>query len=315
MVSMMIMHEVNIAGLDLNLVAALHALVAERHVTRAARRIGISQPAMSHALARLRERLGDPILVRGARGMQPTPRAEAMREPLERALGDIARVLSPPEAFDPARARRRFTIATNDYAELVLFPALLERLWREAPGVDVRVTTLQASGETELREGRAHLAIAPSPLYAGAAAPGVFVQRLFSDRFVCVVREGHPVVKKRLSLDAFCALPHALVSPRGEGGGVVDEALAKLGKKRRVAILLPHFLVAPHVVRATDVVLTLAERVARSLAAPLGLVRVPPPLEVPGFGMVMAWHEQNHGDAAHAWLRALVADVARGLDA
>jgi DNA-binding transcriptional LysR family regulator len=167
---------------------------------------------------------------------------------------------------------------------------------------------------TELREGRIDMAIATATLYEGARPPpGLFVQTLFSDRFVCVVRDDHPVVKRRLGLDEFCDLPHALVSPRGEGPGVVDLALAKIGRKRRVALHLPHFLVAPHIVRETDVVLTLAERVANVVAPLLGLRRVPTPLEVGGFSMAMAWHEQNHADPAHAWMRALAADVARRL--
>jgi DNA-binding transcriptional LysR family regulator len=134
-----------------------------------------------------------------------------------------------------------------------------------------------------------------------------------SDGFVCVVREDHPVVKKRLSLDDFIALPHALVAPRGEGGSVVDSALARIGKKRRVAVEIPHFLVAPHVVRETDLVLTLAARVATSLAPLLGLRQLAPPLELMRFTMTMVWHERQQVDPAHVWLRELIATVAKDL--
>lgn len=314
MVYISTMQAPNLAGLDLNLLVALRALLAERHVTRAAARIGLSQPAMSHALGRLRELLGDPLLVRTPSGMQPTARAEAMTVPLERALDDVARLLASPAPFEAARSTRRFRIATNDYMELVLFPQLLARLWGEAPGVDVRVRNIGARVSEELAEARLDLAMGVVPQFGDPhPAPGIHVQRLVSDRFVCVVRDGHPTVKKRLSLDEFVAMPHALVSPRGESGSVVDTALARLGKKRRVAVEVPHFLVAPHVVRETDVILTLAARVADSLGPLLGLRRLAPPIELDGFSMAMAWHERQHADPAHAWLRALITTVAKAL--
>ena len=197
--------------------------------------------------------------------MQPTARAEAMTVPFERALEDLGRVLAWPEPFDPARSTRRFRIATNDYMELVLFPRLLARLWQEAPGIDVRVRNMESRSNEDLAESRIDLAMGVVGQFGNPdPPPGIRTQRLISDRFVCVVRDGHPTVKKRLSLDEFIALPHALVAPRGESGSVVDTALAALGKKRRVAVEVPHFLVAPHVGRETDLILTLAARVANS---------------------------------------------------
>jgi DNA-binding transcriptional LysR family regulator len=308
------MHTLHLEALDLNLLVALRALLAERHVTRAAARVGLSQPAMSHALARLRELLGDPLLVRTPRGMKPTARAEAMTAPLERALLDLGRALQAPTPFEPARSTRRFRIATTDYIELVLLPRLLARVWGEAPGVDVRVSNLGGEPNDELAEDRVDLAIGVPAQFGDPEPPqGVRLQRVLSDRFVCVVREGHPIVKKRLSLDEFVALPHALVAPRGASGSIVDTALARLGKRRRVACEVPHFLVAPHVVRETDLVLTLAERVARSLGPMLGLRQLAPPLALEGFSMSMVWHERQHADPAHAWLRAAIAGVAKEL--
>jgi DNA-binding transcriptional LysR family regulator len=314
MVYITIMQAPNLEGLDLNLLVALRALLAERHVTRAAARVGLSQPAMSHALARLRDLLGDPLLVRTPGGMQPTARAEAMAVPLERALEDVARLLASPAPFEAARSTRKFRIATNDYMELVLFPRLLARLWEDAPGIDVRAKNIGARVNEELAEARIDLAMGVGPQFGTPhPPPGIHIQRLVSDRFVCVVREDHPTVKKRLTLDEFVAMPHALVSPRGESGSVVDTALASLGKKRRVAVEVPHFLVAPHVVRETDVILTLAARVAHSLGPLLGLRQLAPPIELEGFSMSMAWHERQHGDPAHAWLRALIAAVSKEL--
>jgi DNA-binding transcriptional LysR family regulator len=312
MVDMMYMQPVHLEGLDLNLLVALRALLAERHVTRAAARIGLSQPAMSHALSRLRELFGDPLLVRTPSGMRPTPRAEAMTDPLDRVLEELGRVLASPAPFDPARSTRRFRIATSDYIELVLLPSLLARVWSEAPQVDMRVSNLIDGAQEDLAEGRLDLAVGligqfghPEP------AQGIRFQRILTEKFVCVVREGHPLVKKRLSLDEFVALPHALVAPRGDAGGVVETALAKLGRRRRVALEVPHFLVAPHIVRETDLVLTLAKRLADRLAPLLGLRQLAPPLELDGFTMSMIWHERQHADPSHAWMRAAIAAAAK----
>lgn len=300
------------APFDLNLLRALHALLAERHVTRAAARIGITQPAMSHALARLRATLADPILVRTAAGMAPTPRAEAIGASLERVLAEVAELVATPDAFAPATSTRRFRIATSDYIELVLFPKLLAQVWREGPSIDVRVANLGLAMGELLTQGDIDLGI--GPLGAFRALPrGTKAQKILDDELVCVIREDHPFAKRRLTLDDYCSLPHALVSPSGQSGSYVDTALAKLGRTRRVAIEIPHFLVAPHIVRETDVVLTLAKRIADVLAPTLGLRRVPPPIEVPGFTMSMVWHERNHADPAHAWLRATIAKVAAKL--
>ncbi len=299
-------------NIDLGLVAALRALLAEKHVTRAAKRLGVTQPAMSHSLARLREALGDPILVRTPRGMRPTPRAEAMIEPLERAFHELETALAPPPAFEPAKATGRFVVATTDYVELVLFPALCARLWREAPNVDLRLAPIDPRADDALAEGRVELAIGP-PGTLGSAGT-IRSQLLFRDTFRCVMREGHPAAKRRLGLDAFVALPHALITPRGDsGGGIVDRTLARMKKKRRIALEIPHFLVAPYVVRETDLVITLAARVAERFGPLLGLRSVAPPIELEGFAMAMAWHERRHVDPAHAWFRRLVADVARGI--
>jgi DNA-binding transcriptional LysR family regulator len=306
------MQSVHLEGLDLNLLVALRALLVERHVTRAAARVRLSQPAMSHALARLRALLGDPLLVRTPKGMQPTPRAAAMREPLERALEDLGRLLAP-QAFDPKTSAQRFRVSTSDYAELVLLPSLAARVWAEAPGVDLAVSVFAGGAVAALGDDRIDLVITP-PLGGGEPAPGLHQQRLFDERFVCVVREDHPLARRRMSIDDFAALPHALITPRGQSArGAVDDALEAIGKRRRIALEIPHFLVAPHVVRETDVVLTLAARVARLMAPMLGLRVLPPPLEVPGFSMAMLWHERSHADPAHAWLRRRIAEVAKRL--
>ncbi|WP_394832792.1 LysR family transcriptional regulator [Pendulispora rubella] len=312
----------DLRGLDLNLVLALHALLVERHVTRAAKRLGLTQSATSHALARLRTKLRDPLLVRAGKGMVVSPRAEAMLGPLERALADIARIVASPAPFDPASAQMRFTIGTSDYIELVLMPKLLARIWSEAPGVDVRIISDPRPWGDSLTEGRADLVLGlpqhgipdfDIPAIGIATPSGILAKSLFRERFVCVLRKGHPCARRRLDLDTFVSLPHALVSPSGEAGAVVDIALARLGKRRRIAIEVPHFLAAPHMVQQTDTILTLTERVARTFAPSLDLVLVKPPLELPSFSMSMLWHERRRADPAHTWLRSCVAEVSKGI--
>jgi DNA-binding transcriptional LysR family regulator len=304
------MNGVHLGSFDLNLLVALDALLAERSVTRAAARVGITQSAMSHTLARLREQFDDEILVRGAGGMVPTTRAAALGEVVGKALGDIARALSPPRPFHPRTAEARVTIGTSDYAELVLLPQLCRRLADEAPGIDLRVLPVDAEIGPPLSSGALDIVIAP--LGEGDGGPGILARRLFEERFVCVVRRGHPLAHQRLTVARFAAASHALIAPRGKEGGFVDEALAKLGHKRRVAVAVPHFLIAPHLVAASDVILTLAERVARVLAEPLGLVVLAPPRELAlrGFTMSAIWHERTQADPALSWVRGVLAEVA-----
>jgi DNA-binding transcriptional LysR family regulator len=305
-----LMNGVHLSSVDLNLLVALDALLAERSVTRAAARVGITQSAMSHTLARLRAQFRDEILVRGAGGMVPTTRAAVLGEAVGKALADIARALSPPRPFDPRTAEARVTIGTSDYAELVLLPKLFKRLTDEAPGIDLRVLPVDVDLATPLSSGALDIVIAP--LREDEAGPGILARRLFDESFVCVVRRGHPLERQRLTVARFAAASHALIAPRGNEGGFVDEALAKLGHKRRVAVAVPHFLIAPHLVASSDVILTLAERVARVLAEPLGLAVLAPPKELAlrSFTMSAIWHERTRADPALSWVRGVLAEVA-----
>lgn len=295
---------------DLNLLVAFDALVAEGNVTRAAERVGLTQPAMSHALGRLRKLVGDPLFVRSPQGMVPTPRALELVDPVRRALGEIDRALHQAPRFEPQKARRPFTLSCVDFGSLVVVPPLLSRLRAEAPGADLIVRQLRMETiERQLVDGEVDVA-------AGVLAEGepwMVTRRIFSDGFVCVARRGHPLVTGPLSLDQFLALDHALISPRGKRGGVVDSALSRLGKKRRVALMIPHFLAAPIVIARSDLVLTLPERIARAFVEMLPLTMVPPPIELEGFSVSAFWHERQAHDPAHAWFRNLVVEVCKGV--
>jgi DNA-binding transcriptional LysR family regulator len=306
-------HDRALASLDLNLLVVLDALLAERHVTRAAARLGLTQPACSHALARLRRALGDPLLVRGPRNvMVPTARAEALAPGLRASLAGLATALRGEAPFDPAAAERSFHVACGDYAELVLLAPLLGRLARKAPGVDVWMTPLALGRDDMVRQlatGAADLAVGPP---RRDWPEGLYTRVLFEERFRCVMRRGHPAAKGALTLARYCALSHLLVTPRGTPGSLVDDALAALGHTRRVAAAVPHFAVAPYVVAGSDLVATLGEHVVEAGAAPLGLVVKPLPFAVPPFAITMTWHERVHRDPAQRWLREQIARAARG---
>lgn len=302
-----------LADVDLNLVAAFDALAREKSVTRAAARMGVTQSAMSHALRRLRDLLGDPIFVRGREGMVLTPRGAALETPLRGALLTVARALREPEGWDPATARRAFCLASPDIFDLVAMPPLLERLRREAPSVDVAIAPLDFERlAIKLETGEIDIAIVPQidGTPASASATGLVQRTLFHDLFVCFLRKGHPDAKK-LTLARFTALSHALVSPTGEGPGFVDQRLAARGLARRVALRVPSFLTALAIVARSDLVLTAPQALARLISREHAAVVVAPPLALPKHAVTLVWHERFTNDAGHRWFRDCVAEVAR----
>jgi DNA-binding transcriptional LysR family regulator len=302
LISIMHAAHTDLAGVDLNLVLALDALLAERHVTRAAARLGITQSAASHALARLRDVLDDPLLVRGPRGtMIPTPRAAALAPAVHRILVDLSAVLRGDAAFDPSTARRTFHIGTTDYVELVLMPRLVERLQRIAPNIDLWLHNLSDHGDEALAAGTIDVAVGPP---RGAARPaGSYEKILFDEAFTCIVRGAHPLAATKLTLARYCAAAHLLIAPRGTPGSLVDDALAAAGRSRRIALAVPHFLVVPYLIASSDLIATLATRVASTFADTLKLVTMPPPLALPKFQIAVTWHERNQDDLPHRWLR------------
>ena len=302
------MHDVHLASIDLNLLVALDALLEERHVTRAARRIGRTQSATSHSLARLREILGDPLLVRSGAVLVPTPRAIELAGPVRAILDAIRRTLAGAR-FEPATASRTFSIASADYGELVVLPPLLEATARGAAGIDLVVRPAPADAAAELGTGGLDLVIGVA-MMDGAS---IHRRTLFDDDFVCVVRARHPVLRRGLDLDRFCEMGHVFIAPRGTRGGVVDDALAKKKRSRRVVAMVPTFLAAPAIVAGTDLVLTMPRRLADRLAVAFDLRVLEPPLALPRFTTSAYWHERLQHDPGHTWLRGAIAGTARAL--
>jgi DNA-binding transcriptional LysR family regulator len=300
------MADARLGAINLNLLSALDALLAEGSVTRAASRTGVTQSAMSHSLRQLREMLGDALLVRGPAGMVPTPRAVALREPVRRGLVELSRALAGG-TFDPATAKRTLSITAGDFFTVLLLPPLLDILRREAPGLDLVVRPTDGSREADLLEaGEIDAAI----VVAIADRATLRRLRLFTETFVCVVRKDHPEVGETLTLETFVRLPHALISPRGSGPTFVDEALLRQGLTRRIALRVPFFLAAPPIVATSDLVLTAPRRIAERFAAILPLRILEPPLSLAPFSVHLAWHERDDADPAHVWLRRAISRAA-----
>lgn len=296
----------DLPDLTLHQLRLLAVVIEERSVSRAARRLGVSQPAVSHALRGLREALGDPLLVAGAGGLVATPRALALEARLGGALRELGTLLAQPAAFDPSTARRDFRLASWDAAVMSLIPSLTRDLSRDAPGVGLDVRPVPAGGAAPaLTSGELDLAIEVRPL----DAPGIKVRRLAEDQFVCVVRAGHPRVGDALDLETWLSLPHALISPQGEGVGIVDRELAKIGRSREVRLRIRYFLAAPLVVAGSDLVLTAPRSVAVVMARTAPLRLLPPPIPLPGFTLSLVWHERDDHDPGHRWLRQRVVEA------
>ncbi len=284
--------------IDLNLLTLLEALFATGTVTGAGDRVGLSQPAASRALGRLRRMLGDPLFVRGRERLTPTPRAAALEAPLGQVLASIRAMVATP-GFDPATATGSIRLMLPDTDAAGMVPRLLGVLAREAPLLDVALLPRRADPLQVLAGDGAEIAIG-----AFTTAPAGFRrQRLYGDTMVCVLRRGHPALNRELTLARFVGLKHALISITGEGGGAVDVALAARGLARRIMLRIPSFLAAPLVIARSDLIVTMPRRVAQEFATFAPIVLVEPPLPIPSFTVSQVWHERQHADPRHAWLR------------
>ncbi|NMY34221.1 LysR family transcriptional regulator [Pseudomonas sp. WS 5412] len=268
------MHAMNdLRRVDLNLLVILDALLSEQHVTRAAERLHLSQPAVSHALGRLRDLLGDPLLVRQGGGLVATARALELAAPLADALVQVQSLLAP-NRFDPASARRTFRLAMSDYGAALLLPGLVRALREQAPGIDLAITHASREGMQEgVLSGEIDL------------AAGVFPD-----------------------LPTYLARPHVLLEMRGSGTPEIERALTAIRERRHVAISLPHWGIAPQLIQGTDLILTVSSQGLLNIDSRHLLV-VPPPFHIPSFGFVLAWHKRRAGDGALQWLITQVQDV------
>lgn len=286
--------------LDLNLLRTLDVLLAERSVSRAARRLDRSQPAVSHALARLRDAFDDPLLVRQGRGLVPTPRAEALAEPLARLLGDLGRLVERAPDFAPATSRRAFRLACPPLLAPLL-PHVLDAMGREAPQASLEV--LDGQGRDDA--GRADVVLGPLP----DEAPDLQARRLGVVTQAVIARADHPVGSRPWDLAAWLAWPHVLVRTGDRRPSLVDRRLEALGRTRRIGVVVPGLLLAPHVVARSDLFFTGPRQVLAPLVGPLGLVLREPPLELPGVPVAAMWQARLAHDPGHRWFRTKIVDA------
>lgn len=302
----------DLSTLDLNLLRVFDAVARERHVTRAAQRLNLSQPAVSNALARLRAALNDELFLRRPGGVEPTELALALAGPVAEVLDRLRDTLAVHAPFDPATSDRVFTLALSEYAEAVLAPPLLERMGREAPGCLVAIRHADRTNWQDLLErGEAELAVGMLP-----EPPAIYTRiRLLPEAFMTLMREGHPLATGVLTEDRLIAFPHLLHSPNGSRDGALDVALATRGKKRRLGAVVAHLSAVPEILARTDMVMTLSGRLARLLAEAHGLVVRESPVEIRHTRLSMIFHRRFESDDGHAWLRRLILTVAREVPA
>lgn len=297
---------------DLNLLPIFLALMDERNVTRAARRLGMTQPALSNALNRLRDTLRDPLFIRERYGMKPTQMAEELAPVVRAALAGLDDAILGQQQFDPALATRQFTVAPNSYVEFVLMPVIAARLREQAPGLRLRLTpfgndlveTGAISGTTEMVLGR----IMDAP-------DNMVVQHLMDDGLACVVRKDHPEIGDSISQEQYERMKHVNVLPPGRMRTGLFQALQQRGVKRDVAVSVTHFLAVPEMIAVTDYCATLPRLICERLRRDRRLKVLPAPVDLGSFPVELAWHVRYRSDPAHRWLRSLIGEVARQISA
>lgn len=303
------MNESKVRATDLNLLVTLAALLDTQNVSRAADELGLSQPAVSHALNRLRETFDDALLVRSGRAMVPTPRAEELRPLIREVLADIEKLLVADEDFVPDETRRTFVIATNGFSAQLLIPELIRCLHAQAPLANLRIVP---TGRRDLRElltdGQVDVCLISGDI--DHLPESLMMRAIFDDPFVSTVSAGH-TFGDDVSLDAFAAASHILVSPRGDHLGVLDSMLAQRGLRRRVALVLPDFMTVATVLRETDYVITTPQSIARLIGDKEGLKHFTPPdgLGMDSGALIALWHERVQNDPINRWFRRLVFEV------
>ena len=296
----------DLRAIDLNLLLIFNQLMLERRVSSVAEHLGITQPAVSNALKRLRDVLGDELFLRTAKGMEPTPYAIALAEPIQAALGLLNQALNQAQQFEPQTARRTFTLAMTDIGEIYFLPPLLDKFASIAPQVKIStVRPYSVSLKEQMMAGSVDLALGLLPhLQAG------FHQRhLFRQRYVCLYRKHHPVATPQLTLGQFCQLEHVGIIAPQTGHSEIDTLLERAGIQRRMRVVVPHFIAVGHILQSTDLIASVPERFAERCVEPFGLEIAPHPATLPDIEINVFWHAKYQRDPANQWLRQLLAEL------
>ena len=300
----------DIRKVDLNLLVVFDMLLRLQSVTRTAQELGMSQPAMSLALNKLRKTFSDPLFVRGSHGLSPTPRAESLAVPVRHVLDEIKNDVLRQPTFDPATTDRTFTFNMADVGELVFLPRTHAHLQTVAPGANIRtVSTPPGQLAEAMRSGEVDLAVGYFPGLQGAV---IYQQRLFSHSFVCIVRKDHPVFRSQITKKKFLEAQHVVVDQEGKSHELFEETLAAEGLTRRVALPLPHFLAIPLVVAESDLIVTVPYAIGASFARMANLKMLRPPIQVGQPEVKQHWHARFHHDQVNRWIRGVVAELFLG---
>lgn len=297
------MQAMDLRHLDLNLLRVFAQLMRERQVSRAALSLGLSQPAVSNALRRLRDELGDELFLRTATGMQPTAYALRISPAVAQALDLIDGALVMAQDFDPAQDRRNFTIAMSDVGQIHFLPQLMEVLSDVGPHVSLRTVALSGDDLADaMADGRIDLALGWLPHLQA----GFFQQVLFRQGYICLMRAGHPASLQPWDRARFRACDHVHVEAGGSGHGQIEAQLQRLGLQRRIRLTVPDYVALGHVLLHTDLIATVPERFAERICTTLALTRQPVPVRLAPSVIHQVWHARTHRDTAHRWLRALL---------
>jgi DNA-binding transcriptional LysR family regulator len=296
----------NIRNINLNLLITLDALLTERHVSRAADKVFITQPAMSNSLTQLRELFNDQLLVRSGKNMELTPLAIEIAPKIKNILQQIEDTVIHPTVFDPKTAKREFKIGMSDYGEFVLLPALAEKLAKLAPNISLRIIHMNMLNDTAIfTEGKLDLGIG----IAAFDSPAIRFEKLFSEDAICAARSDHPTIKK-LTAKNYLAAKHLAIAYE-TSTTITDTTLKESGSARDTVLKVPHILVAMHVLANTPLIATVPKRVALTLQQPLKLAVHKPPFTIPSVTVSQAWHKRFDDDAGHKWLRNLIKEIAQ----
>ena len=296
----------DLRDLDLNLLVVFNQLLLDRSASIAAEKLGLTQPAVSNALKRLRAALQDDLFLRTSRGMEPTPYALHLSEPVIYALNALQTAFNTRDSFDPLSSTRTFQIAMTDIGEMYFMPPLMAALAKEAPWV--RISTVRphtGNLRDDMASGTVDVALGLLPNLQA----GFFQRRLFRHPYVCVFREDHPVAKAPLTLKQFCELDHVGVLAANTGHGEIDGLLERAGIQRHLKLMLPHFIAVGHVLQTTDLIATLPERFAERCRVPFGLVTSPHPVKLPDIAINLFWHAKFNRDPANIWLRQRLVEL------
>jgi len=296
----------NLRDIDLNLLVVFNQLLMDRRVSTTADKLGLSQPAVSNALKRLRVLLKDELFVRTARGMEPTPYALNLVEPMGYALDTLQNALNQRDSFDPVTSERTFTLGLTDIGEIYFMPTLMETLSRVAPRI--KISTLRHNSghlSEDMASGNVDIAVGLLP----SLTTGFFQRRLFKQRYVCLFRQGHPTAHNPISLAQFKSLAHVGVTSANTGHSEVDEWLTRKGIARHIQLHVPHFVAVGHILQSSDLIATVPERFAQKCAEPFQLETSPLPFKLPDIAINLFWHAKYNREPANMWLRQLMVDL------